>query len=156
MITCDSSPVLITALLLDTNLIVRQKSFISAGKMYVVGCSVVIVLLCLSSSNAFRPISQRVLQRKCLQSSAGNEFGRPDPPKAKPISATDDALEKIDAELVEEEKRVELSDMMKSKLRREAQSLGGDPNAKSANPIAIIGGVVALLAVLSFLTGAIQ
>jgi len=114
-----------------------------------------IVLLCLSSSNAFRPISQRVLQRKCLQSS-GNEFGRPDPPKVVPISATDDALEKIDAELVEEEKRVELSDMMKSKLRREAQSLGGDPNAKSANPIAIIGGVVALLAVLSFLTGAIQ
>jgi hypothetical protein len=118
-------------------------------------CVVTLVLLCLSSSNAFRPISQRVLQRKCLQSS-GNEFGRPDPPKVVPISATDDALEKIDAELVEEEKRVELSDMMKSKLRREAQSLGGDPNAKSANPIAIIGGVVALLAVLSFLTGAIQ
>jgi hypothetical protein len=71
-------------------------------------------------------------------------------------AATDDAIAKIDAELIEEEKRAELSDMMKSKLRREAQSLGGDPNAKSANPIAIIGGVVALLAVLSFMTGAIQ
>ena len=113
-------------------------------------------LLCLSAASAFRPIGHRVLHHKCLQSS-GNEFGRPDPPKVVPTNAaTEDAIAKIDAELIEEEKRAELSDMMKSKLRREAQSLGGDPNAKSANPIAIIGGVVALLAVLSFMTGAIQ
>ena len=114
------------------------------------------VLFC-TRADAFSPATHGLFPRKCVLHSSGNEFGRPEPPKPSTLaSATEEALEKIDAELGEEEKRAELSDMMKSKLRREAQSLGGDPNAKSSNPILIIGGAVALLALLSFATGAIQ
>ena len=58
--------------------------------------------------------------------------------------------------MIEEERQRSYSNSMKEKLRREAEALGGDPNVKSANPIALIGGIVAVLAVLSFASGAIQ
>jgi len=68
----------------------------------------------------------------------------------------DAQLSADEKEMLEEEKRRSYSSSMKDKLRREAEALGGDPNVKSANPIAIIAAVVAVLALASFGTGALQ
>ena len=68
----------------------------------------------------------------------------------------DAKLSADELEMLEEEKRRSYSSSMKDKLRREAEALGGDPNVKSANPIAIIAAVVGVLALASFGTGAIQ
>ena len=57
---------------------------------------------------------------------------------------------------VAEEKKREISSFMKDKMRREAESLGGNPNVASANPILIVSAVIGVLAILSFATGAIN
>lgn len=128
-------------------------------------CLVVSAILC--NSFTLKQNTRSFIVKKCtslsrastlrLKSQFGNEFGSREP--SKQVTTTNQELntpEPNNNEASEEEKKRELSDMMKQKMRREAQSLGGDPNAKSSNPILLIAGAVALLAVLSFATGAIQ
>lgn len=93
------------------------------------------------------------------QSNFGDEFGRDAPPKATPpVSGAVEAGTEVDAEALAlaEDKKRELSDFMKNKMRREADSLGGNPDKASANPILVVSAIVGVLAILSFATGALS
>ena len=103
--------------------------------------SVIIMLaLQVQISSAFLASSRCLAKRKALLHAADE-------------SESPETTEKL---MIEEERQRSYSNSMKEKLRREAEALGGDPNVKSANPIALIGGIVGVLAILSFASGAIQ
>lgn len=94
-----------------------------------------------------------------LSNKFGDEFGREvKPPATSSTPVPTEAGAEVDAEAlaVAEEKKRELSDFMKNKMRREADSLGGNPDKASANPILIVSAIVGVLAILSFATGAIS
>lgn len=83
-----------------------------------------------------------------------NDFARQEPPKIEEdIKDTKQIVKK------EIEEEAELSNSMRERLLKEIRDGGGDPNyskgAIAGNPILIISFVVAVLAVASYLIGAI-
>ena len=123
-----------------------------------------VLALALALGEAFAPVGRCSVRRLAtFRSNFGDEFGRSTP--AKPTGATAaDSVNKVEDELAapgadaveERETERKFSSAMIDKMGRETDALGGNPNAKSANPIVIVSGVIALLAVLAFLTGSIQ
>lgn len=85
-----------------------------------------------------------------------NDFARQEPPPSK-IEEDGKETKQIVKKEIEEE--AELSNAMRDKLLKEIRDQGGDPNyskgAIAGNPILIISFVVAVLAVASYLIGAI-
>ena len=124
--------------------------------------SLLVLALVLALGEAFAPVGRCSVRRfATFRSNFGDEFGRSTP--AKPTSTTADSVKKVEDELAapgadaveERETERKFSSAMIDKMRRETDALGGNPNAKSANPIVIVSGVIALLAVLAFLTGSL-
>jgi len=86
--------------------------------------------------------------------SDNNEFVREEHEKpVKPVVGTEPTKDEVNGEEMvpvtpaSVRPPPEISDSMKERLRRESQSLGGDPNVAGANPILIISAIIGILVI---------
>jgi hypothetical protein len=88
---------------------------------------VIAVSLLVISSNAFTLSRNKIslLSKTLLQRRMSNDFSRPDPVKVESVSKPEEEQPKTEEP---EKPKPEISDEMRSRLRRELQSQGADPN----------------------------